>query len=104
MLNHILHRDQEAVLSALGAKNLLEKEREKIIEQIFEHFTRVITDTAISKLDDGQIKEFYAALDAPDAEERITQITSHVPGLMRSIEDAVEQEFFALRSAKETLA
>ena len=104
MLKHLLNHDTDVVLSALGVENASETEKAGIMEQILEHFTRVITDAAVSKLDDGQIKEFHAALDAPDAEERITQITSHVPGLMRSIEDAVEQEFFALRSAKETLA
>ena len=103
MLNNILNRDIDAVLSALGAKNLSEKEKIETMEQAREHFSKIIIDTAIAELDDEQIKEFHLALEGPDMEEKITQITTRIPGLLKKIESAIEQEFSVLRSAKEKL-
>lgn len=104
MLNHILSRDVRAVLSAIGAENLSEKEKTEIMDQISEHFNKIIIDTAVAELNDEQIKEFHLALDAVDAEERITEIAARVPGLLAKIEEAVEQEFEALRFAKDKLS
>lgn len=104
MLDHILSRDVRAVLSAIGAENLSEKEKTEVMEQVGEHFNKIIIDTAVAELNDEQIKEFHSALDAADAEERITEIAVRVPGLLSKIEEAVEQEFEILRSAKEKLS
>lgn len=103
MLNHILNSDADAVLSALGAENLPEAEKAAIMEQMLGHFSNIILDTAAAELNDEQIKEFQAALGRPGAEEAIAKITAHVPGLYQKIESAVEQEFFALRAAKNNL-
>ena len=104
MLNYILNKDVDAVLSAIGAKNLSEKEKTETMEQVLDHFSKIITDASVAELDDEQIKEFNSALNDPDAEEKIANITTHVPGLMKKIEDAVEQEFLSLRSAKEKMS
>ncbi|GEM_PF-5873854 len=100
MLDHILHRHTDAVLLALGVGNLSSHEKVEIMEQIYEHFNKIIIDVAVAELNDEQIKEFSSALNESDAEERITTITAHIPGLMGKIEEAVEQEFFIIRSAK----
>lgn len=104
MLNQILSHDVDAVLSAIGAENLSENEKAEIMEQVCEHFSKIIIDAAVAELNDEQIKEFHSALDAADAEERITEIAARVPGLLSKIEEAVEQEFEILRSAKYKLS
>ncbi len=105
MLNSILKKDVDSILFGLGIKNLSEEEKPVLIDEILNHFDRIIIDTIIAELNEEQIKEFSDALDdKTNMEEKISKITVSVPGLMAKVEDAVEQEFLNLRSAKEKIS
>jgi len=103
MTNLISQSDLQDVLSALGVQNISEREKPEVVKQLREHFNKVVLDTVVGELDEGQIDEFSRALDAEDAEEKIAAITARVPGLMKKIEDAVGMEIKVLRAAKDNL-
>ncbi|MBI4087721.1 MAG: hypothetical protein HY434_02745 [Candidatus Liptonbacteria bacterium] len=98
--NLIFSRDTEFLLKELGIGDLPDKDKKEVLDALFDHFNKVIIETAILNLDDEGVKKFKAALRGRHAEDEIASLCAGVPGLAEKIEEAVENEFQLIKAAK----
>jgi len=99
----ILEKDGQAILGAIGAKDLPEKDKSEVVDAVLDHMNKVVIETVILNLDEKQVEEFGAAVKKRDFEEEVTRICAQIPGLAQKIESAIEREFLVLRAAKEKM-
>lgn len=99
----ILSRDNKTILEELGIAGLSENDEKEVVEKLLDHFNKVIIETAVLSLNEKEIADFRAALEAKNPEEEISAITAKIPGLADKIEEAVRNEFLVLKTANEKL-
>jgi hypothetical protein len=89
------------LITALGLSHLPEEEQKELSNSLLNHLETLVVDTTIANLKDKQIIEFEEALrlPSPQREERISYITSQVPGLTKAIDEAIEAEMKVIISA-----
>lgn len=97
----VLEGDSKIILEALGLQNLPEEDRAEVLSALMKHLESVIIETIVTELSPEQVEEFQDVLKGHDLhlEERIEEITAHVPGLAHIVEETVAHELEVFRKA-----
>lgn len=101
----IFNRDIETVMTELGLTGLSNQEKLELMEELTQHFFRVIIETAILGMNSEQREKFSKALDGDpsELESWIMNISSQIPGLAEKIENAISDEFLVIKTAKQAM-
>ena len=94
------------MLAELGVKASSEEERLELADQLMAHFNKIVIETMIVSLDDGQTAKFKQYMENDSDEEldaHITQLAAEIPGLQFKIDEAIQAEFDNLKAAKQVL-
>ena len=88
-----LRTNPRALLKALDIE-ISDDDKAGTAKALANHFDNLITEVTIAQLTDKQAEDYKIALKlpSPQKEEKISYITSQVPGLLKTIDEAVEQE------------
>ncbi len=88
-----LHINPRELLAALDI-NVSNEDKAETVKALVSHFDNLITEVTISQLTEQQAEDYQDALKlpSPQKEEKISYITSQVPGLLKTIDEAIEQE------------
>lgn len=104
-LQTILQKNRDEVLKSLGFGDMPEADKGQAMEQLEDHFSKIIIETLIVNLNDDLLSEFRQAFENPaaDMEQIVMELSAQVPGLTEKIETAVKEEFMILASAKRVI-
>lgn len=94
------------MLGDLGVNNVAEAEKYELTQQLMDHFNKIIIETMIVSFDDEQLKQFKEYMDKDSEAEldgHITELAASVLGLQFKIEEAIQNEYENLKSAKQVL-
>lgn len=104
-MNTFFGKDSETLLNELGFGQASAQEKQEMLDQLTEHFGKVVIEAVISGLNERQLRDFKEALDDREhLEERITAITAQVPGLKERIERAVADEIATIKAGRAALS
>jgi hypothetical protein len=96
-----LRLSEQQLLQSLDLDHLPETDKKETVAALLEHFQSLILDATINQLNPDQQIEFEKALrlSSPNRENKITEITSQVPGLTKTLERTIEKELITIKSA-----
>lgn len=93
----------DKVLKELNVNNLSDDDKFAVMEQLTDHFNKIILDTVLSNLNDEQLIEFKNMVDLEDMdkmEEGIALIVAKIPAINFKIEEAINNEIAHIKESK----
>lgn len=99
-----LTTSKEQIIKDLKLESLPFEEQEQILEEMQDHFGKIITQIMLTKLTPEQFESFKNALvleDEADQQAQIAAIASEVPGLAEEIDARIGEEYALMKSAVE---
>lgn len=81
------------VLQAPALTNLSEQEKGEFAQKVHDYFNKVILDTTIDLMDEEQLNSIKdLAMDSPEMEQKIMEISSQIPSLAQILEEKLNKE------------
>lgn len=87
------------LLSELNLADLSGEKRQRVLDQLEEHFSQIVLDVLLSHLSPEQFEKFKEAIRSKDMEAEVAMVAAQVPGLDAAIEMRMAEEYKIMKSA-----
>ncbi len=100
-LHKLLGDQADIILKDLGVGEMNESDKNEVMQQLIQHFQKVILETVVVSLDKEHLQAFKDIMEGPEdqIEDKMMVLTATVPGLAEKIQQAIHDEFTVVKAA-----